>query len=297
MISARCAGRALIVLSSLSLATGCVSKGTYRTALGDLSRVQAERDGLRVDVAELEAEREARRAQRVATDARRDSMEVALQRRIEVLEGERRTLERQLEDTRASTDRLNTVLGLRGAELQSMQRRLEALRAVEQEVRERNRIYEDVLNRFRSLVDGGQLSVAIVRGRMVIQLPQDILFASGSAALGSEGRSVITQVGRVLADFPDRTFQVEGHTDNVPISTERFPSNWELSSARSLAVVRLLTQQGVSPDKVSGAAYGEYQPVASNDDRESRRLNRRIEIVMLPNLDVIAAAQVPSGEP
>ena len=137
------------------------------------------------------------------------------------------------------------------------------------------------------------MSVTIDRGRMVIQLPQDILFQSGSATLGAEGRSVISQVGSVLADFDDRRFQVEGHTDDVPISTERFPSNWELSSARALAVVRLLTAQGVAPENVSGAAFGEHQPRASNDDRASRALNRRIEIVMLPNLDVIATTQVP----
>ena len=130
--------------------------------------------------------------------------------------------------------------------------------------------------------------MSIVRGRLVIQLPQDVLFASGSATLGQEGRAVVGQVGGVLADFEDRRFQVEGHTDNVPIATERFPSNWELSSARSLAVVKLLAQQGVAPENLSGAAYGEFQPIAPNDDRTSRSRNRRIEIVMLPNLDVIA---------
>ena len=105
----------------------------------------------------------------------------------------------------------------------------------------------------------------------------------------------MVEVAGVLAAFPDRQFQVEGHTDNVPISTERFPSNWELSSARALAVVRLLADSGVAPENVSGAAFGEYQPVASNDDRESRRRNRRIEIVMLPNLDVIAETQLPGN--
>ena len=129
----------------------------------------------------------------------------------------------------------------------------------------------------------------------MIQLPQDVLFPSGSANLGAEGRDVIRQVGRVLSDFPDREFQVEGHTDDVPISTERFPSNWELSSARALAVVRLLIDAGVVPENLSGAAYGEHQPVAPNDDREGRRLNRRIEIVMLPNLEVISGTELPVG--
>jgi chemotaxis protein MotB len=141
------------------------------------------------------------------------------------------------------------------------------------------------------LIDGGQLAVAIVRGRMVIQLPQDVLFASGSATLGAEGRRTLSEVGSVLADLGDRTFQVEGHTDNVPIATAQFPSNWELSSARALSVVRVLVEAGVPSTNLSGAGYGEYQPVAANDDQAGRRLNRRIEIVMLPNLDVIAESE------
>ncbi|NNF29617.1 MAG: OmpA family protein, partial [Gemmatimonadetes bacterium] len=155
---------------------------------------------------------------------------------------------------------------------------------------ERNAIYENVIGRFRSLIEAGQLSVSIDRGRMVINLPQDILFPSGSATLNADGRGTLSEVGAVLTTIEDRRFQVEGHTDNVPISTARFPSNWELSAARALSVVNLLQNSGVPPERLSGAGYGEYQPVASNDDADGRRLNRRIEIVMLPNLDVISNA-------
>jgi chemotaxis protein MotB len=183
--------------------------------------------------------------------------------------------------------RLEVLLSDQGTEYERLQERLDQLAAVEAEVRERNQIYADVLGRFRSLIDAGQLGVSIVRGRMVINLPQDVLFASGSATLGAEGVQTLTEVGRVLAELEDRTFQVEGHTDNVPISGT-FRSNWELSSARALSVVRVLIDAGVPPERLSGAGYGEYQPVASNEDSEGRRLNRRIEIVMLPNLDVIA---------
>jgi chemotaxis protein MotB len=185
------------------------------------------------------------------------------------------------------------LLSDQGTEYDQLQERLEALRSIEEEVRQRNAIYEEMLGRFRSLIDGGQLAVAIVRGRMAIQLPQDVLFSSGSATLGAEGRRTLTEVGGVLAELDDRTFQVEGHTDNVPIATAQFPSNWELSSARALSVVRVLIDSGVQPQNLSGAGYGEHQPVASNDDRDGRRLNRRIEIVMLPNLDVIAETEAP----
>ena len=185
------------------------------------------------------------------------------------------------------------VEAARALRAEGFRTRLEQLSALEQEVRERNRIYEEVIGRFRSLIDAGQLSVSISRGRLVINLPQDILFESGSATIGADGRRTLGEVARVLADIPNRTFQVEGHTDNVPIATARFPSNWELAAARALSVVHLLQEQGVKPENISGAAYGEYQPVSGNEEPSGRRLNRRIEIVMLPNLDVIAGAGLP----
>ncbi len=270
------------------LPAGCVKKSTHETALADLARARGEIGDLRQEIADLEAEMAANTRERNATEA-------DLRAEIAELEDARATATDRFEEARDEIYRLEGILNERGAEYRTLQRRLEALRAMEREVRERNAIYEDVIGRFRSLMDGGQLSVDIVRGRLVILLPQDVLFASGSATLGSEGRTVLAEVADVLAEFPDRRFQVEGHTDNVPISTDRFPSNWELSSARALAVVRLLAQRGVDPQNLSGAAFGEFQPVASNDDRDGRRRNRRIEIVMLPNLDVIAETQVPGG--
>lgn len=265
----------------LPLATACVKRSTYRVALADLADAHAVQDELRGDLQRQGELEDSLRA--VMADLRAD---------IERLEQRRRDLEGRLQSAADEVHRLEVVLSERGSEYAALQERLQSLAAVEQEVRDRNRIYEDVIGRFRSLIDGGQLAVAISRGRMVIQLPQDILFPSGSATLSSDGARTLTEVASVLATLEGRSFQVEGHTDNVPISTAQFPSNWELSSARALSVVRILVQGGVPPESLSGAGYGEYQPVASNDDRDSRRLNRRIEIVMLPNLDVIAQTEI-----
>ena len=141
-----------------------------------------------------------------------------LEQDIADLEGQRAELQDRLGLAAEEVHRLEVLLSDQGTEYERLQERLEALRAVEAEVRERNAIYEDVLGRFRSLIDAGQLAVAIDRGRMVIQLPQDVLFASGSATLGAEGAETLTQVGSVLAGLEDRSFQIEGHTDNVPIA-------------------------------------------------------------------------------
>ncbi len=287
------------LLPALAL-QACVTKGTHTTTLAELATVQDERAALRADVERRRAIEADLRAEMQEASREADGREGALLRQMERLQAEvelyteeSERLEMLRSQARAEVDRLESALRQRGGETRDLQQRLASLAAIEREIRDRNRIYEDVIGRFQSLIDGGQLSVAIVRGRLVIQLPQDVLFESGSATVGREGRQTLAEVGSVLADLDDRSFQVEGHTDNVPIATSRFPSNWELSSARALAVVQLLVQQGVPPTNLSGAGYGEFQPIAPNDGAEERRRNRRIEIVMLPNLNVIAGTQLP----
>ena len=117
-----------------------------------------------------------------------------------------------------------------------------------------------------------------------LTLPMDILFPSGSAKLGKEGRDALLAVGRGLATIPGRSFQVEGHTDDVPIHTAAYASNWELAAARALGVVRALLEAGVTPQRVSAASFSEYHPTAANDGDANRARNRRIEIVVVPDL-------------
>ncbi len=148
--------------------------------------------------------------------------------------------------------------------------------------------FRDLLLRFKKLIDAGQLKVRIVEGRMVVELATDVLFASGKADLSDEGKTAILAVGAVLATLGDRQFQVGGHTDNDAIKTDRFPSNWELASARAIVVVRTLITAGVQPGQVSAASFAETHPVADNGTAEGKRANRRIEISVVPDL-----AQLP----
>jgi chemotaxis protein MotB len=94
----------------------------------------------------------------------------------------------------------------------------------------------------------------------------------------------LAKVAAVLAGIPDRRYQVEGHTDNVPIKTTRFPSNWYLAAARAIGVVNHMVDSGLPASVVSAAAFGDTFPVASNDDADGRSQNRRIEIVVVPDL-------------
>lgn len=144
--------------------------------------------------------------------------------------------------------------------------------------------YRDLLSKFKTMIDAGQLKVKIVDGRMVVELASDILFASGSAGLSPEGKKALIDVAKVLASIPERHFQVEGHTDNDPISTERFPSNWELGAGRAITVVQTLKEGGVPEARLSAASYSFNRPVAQNDKPDGKAANRRIEIVVVPDL-------------
>ena len=125
-------------------------------------------------------------------------------------------------------------------------------------------------------------AVAIDRGadRLVVRMKSKLLFGEGQANLGAQAEVVLGELVQLLAKLPQKV-RVEGHTDDVPMRSEQFPSNWELSSARAISVVRYLEEHGVDRQRLSAAGYGEFHPIAANDGAERRSLNRRVELVLL----------------
>jgi chemotaxis protein MotB len=121
-----------------------------------------------------------------------------------------------------------------------------------------------------------------------------VLFDSGKAEIKAGGKEALGQVAAALAAFEGRRFQVAGHTDNVPIRHSGFISNWQLSADRALEVVNFMIQEGMKPEALSAAGYGEYDPVADNGSAEGKAKNRRIEITLQPNIDDFVA--VPAAE-
>lgn len=172
------------------------------------------------------------------------------------------------------------------ADKAQMQRALAAMQANQRNAQARVQAYQDLVARFADMIDAGTLKVAVVDGRLVVQLPTDILFPSGSAQLSKDGQSQLAEVGRVLTGI-DRDFQIEGHTDTDPIHTERFPSNWELASARAITVLRVLEDAGVSRGKLSVAGLADTHPVATNETAAGKAENRRIEIVLRPDMTLL----------
>jgi chemotaxis protein MotB len=144
--------------------------------------------------------------------------------------------------------------------------------------------FKSLLAKFKSLIDAGKLKVRIVDGRMVVVLATDILFGSGSANLSKDGKLALAEVAQVLASIEKRSFQVEGHTDNVPIATAQYPSNWELASARAINVLKSMVESGLPTGRVSAASFGDSRPSVGNDSVEGKAQNRRIEIIIVPDL-------------
>lgn len=123
------------------------------------------------------------------------------------------------------------------------------------------------------------------RGELVLRMPDRLMFGVGDATLSADGKSALAEITEELAERPVRV-RIEGHTDDAPIHTARFPTNWELSTARATAVVSFIVgTKLVAPERLSAAGYGEYHPAASNDTSEGRAQNRRVDIVVLFGLD------------
>lgn len=127
---------------------------------------------------------------------------------------------------------------------------------------------------------GDSMAIDRASDRLVIRMKSAILFKEAQAALTPAAEQVLAGLAPVLARAPSR-LRVEGHTDDVPIRSGQFPSNWELSTARAISVIRYLEDHGIVRDRLSVAGYGEFHPLAPNDSAERRALNRRVEIVVL----------------
>ncbi len=188
------------------------------------------------------------------------------------------------------------VQGLQ-SDLERTQRALAELQERERQAQARLATFRQMIDRFRAMIASGRLRVRIVRGRMVVELPDNILFESGAAELKEAGEAALAEIVEVLKTIPGREFQVAGHTDNVPISSRRFPSNWELSTSRAVAVTKFMIERGLEGGRVSAAGHAETAPVASNDTPEGRAQNRRIEIILLPNLDELPDLSSLEGNP
>lgn len=256
---------------------GCVTKGAHQELQGEYD-----------DYRQRSESRE-----RVMSESIKD-LERALsdeRARHERLEAEQARLQTQLEALNAEKAKLLTDKSRLQAAEEEMRRALSEMEQRKAQVEARVDEYRNLLSRFQALIDAGKLKVRIVDGQMVVQLATDVLFASGSADLSREGRDAIVEVTAILASIPDRTFQVAGHTDDVPIRTSRFRSNWELAFERAITVVRTMIDNGMPAPRIGATSYGEFRPTTPNTSDAGRAQNRRIEIIVVPDLSTLPGTE------
>lgn len=249
--------RTSVLLFTALLALGCVKKSTHQKALDENQRLQGEL---------AETQEKLAKTEHTLSSRIKD-----LEQRLGILDETTRTKEAELGKVRGEKE---ATL----AELAELRRQKEA-------AEKRIAAYKALQDKFRKLVDTGKLQVVFRNGQMTLKLPSGILFPSGSADLSKNGQAAISDVVNILMEFKDRRFVVAGHTDTQPIKTRQFPNNWYLSTARANSVVQHMIKQGFPGQSLAAAGYGEFDPVAPNDTEKNREQNRRIEIILVPNLE------------
>jgi chemotaxis protein MotB len=252
---------ASLALAISALGAGCgVDENVYNAAVKDRDAKAAE---LKKTQADLEAEKAAhiKEADRSAKLAKKLT---ALGQDVTRLETERSGL---------------------GGELEQANKRMEELKKAQAQAEARAAQFRKLVTQFKSLTDAGKLKVELRENRMIIALGDKILFDPGKTDLKPEGKDALKQVSAVLKDLQNRNFQVAGHTDNIPIKSQKFRSNWDLSTARAVEVVNFMISSGLDGKRLSAAGYADMSPVAPNDTPDNKAKNRRIEITLVPNLD------------
>jgi chemotaxis protein MotB len=209
-------------------------------------------------------------------------------------------LQQQLANDEQQITQLKGALGMAQSQAitDDQKAQLEEAKRAMQEAQERGKLLDDLQTKFKRMIDAGHLKVTTRHGRVVLQLHNDVLFDKGEATVKPDGKKALAEVAATLRSVGGKRFQVAGHTDAEPITAETkkdFPSNWELSAARAIAVVKLLVSEGVDPNVLSAAGYGPYDPIAPNSTPDGQAKNRRIEITLVPHVPpIVTASQTPA---
>lgn len=244
-----------------------------------LSRLESTREQLMSQTATAEAQAE-RLASMEQTIDEKEDVSASQQAMILRLSNQIASLRQQLQQIAAALKLQKQMTSEKEEELANVSQRLNTLLA--ERVNQLERYQSEFFARLRDILASNE-NIRVVGDRFL--LPSELLFASGSAELGPDGKRELDKLAKVLLDVAakipedvDWILRIDGHTDIVPINTPKFPSNWELSTARAVAVVRYLAAQGVPERRMVAAGFGEFFPVAEGTSPEALQKNRRIEL-------------------
>lgn len=207
---------------------------------------------------------------------------------IKVREYEKKMFEfnQMISSNLTEKEKLNLILKKKNDDLKERERKINELDSIS---RKQNALLTDVMGKINGALVNfkkDELTVEMKEGKVYISMADKLLFPSGSSTLDERGKTALGMLASVLKEQPGLDILIIGHTDSIPIKTNCFKDNWDLSVSRANSVVRILTETyKISPMQILAAGKSEFSPVASNETKEGRALNRRIEIVILPRLD------------
>ena len=189
---------------------------------------------------------------------------------------------KKLGDSESNAAKTNTALTATSSAKDQCDAALKVAEKAKEESDKRVASVAEFQRKFSDMVGSQKLKVAGHHGNLVLELPSEVLFPSGSADLSKQGEYNVVEVAAILKAMPDRRFLVVGHTDSAPLKGSIFKDNWELSTARALTVVHVMVTAGMKPQNLIPAGEGEFDPIASDATGDGRQRNRRIEIILLP---------------
>jgi len=316
--SLRCSPRctstvfALAALAALA-SSACVSKVNYDRCVADAARAASEAQARQVD-ADAHAKDSAAQIQALQADVA--AAQTATQDRdtkLAELSTSSHNLQAQLDEATAINQQLRSELGRLGKDvdkiladrgtlskaLDDARLRLDELRKAQAAAEVHIQLFRDLEKRFQALIAARQLRVESRRGRLVMNIDGDLLFEGARAEVRKAGKGTLMEIARALqatAPGPSgRRFLVTANVDDAPFKSKTYESAWELTAARSVAVVEYLVSLGVSPAALTAAAAGSTDPLVPNDGAEARARNRRLEIALLPTADETVSGGAPTA--
>ncbi len=203
----------------------------------------------------------------------------SLQEQIKAKDEDNAALQKEIDSNRAQ------IASLSDEKAKIAEEKKKAIEEKEKALSELKSTYNSMMTELQGEIKKGEIAVTQLKDKLSLSMVDRILFDSGSADVKKDGKKVLDRVADILKKITDKQIRIEGHTDNVPVGSKvakKFASNWELSVARAVNVVKYLQEKGVDPQLTSATGYGEFKPVASNDTDEGKAKNRRIEIVLTP---------------
>jgi chemotaxis protein MotB len=271
----------VIVLGGLFLlsASGClVAESTY------LKKVE-ESDGLSKELAELQQTHKKLLMENAALKTKLNTLtdDIAVlatdkKQLEEILKAKSDTLSKNISELRQQVAEMKVENSKLNDDISTLQK------AKEEKVKEVSGTYEQLLANMKNEISQGQVTISELKGKLTVNMEAAILFDSGKADVKTEGLAILGKMVETLKNVSDKAIRIEGHTDMIQITgglTRIFPTNWELSAARSINVTKFLQEQGIDPRNLSAAAFAEHKPVADNSTKEGRAKNRRIEITLV----------------